>query len=87
MHVSTEVHLCSTFLFAGSDTTSAGLSRAIYQLGLYEDIQNKLRIEIADARKQHDELTYDVIMNLPYLDAVCRETLRVFPPAPRVFRR
>ena len=32
------------------------------------------------------ELDYDTLMGLPYLDAVVRETLRVYPPVPTVVR-
>ena len=32
------------------------------------------------------ELDYDSLMGLPYLDAVCRETLRLHPPAPQLDR-
>lgn len=77
----------STFLFAGSDTTSSGISSAFYQLALHPDVQEKLRTEITSAREQHGDLSFETIMSLPYLDAVCRETLRVFPPAPRIFRK
>ncbi len=31
-------------------------------------------------------IEYDELMGLPFLDAVCRETLRVFPPVPTLQR-
>ena len=46
-----------------------------------EKLKARLREEIVTARRDADgELDYDTLMGLPYLDAVCRETLRVFPP-------
>jgi cytochrome P450 len=40
-------------------------------------IQDRLRAELLEAPAQ---LTYDDIHDLPYLDALCRETLRLYPP-------
>lgn len=50
--------------------------RALYMLSERQDVQNKLREEIVEARNGQD-LAYDQLMELPYLDAVCRETLRL----------
>uniref|UniRef100_A0A0W0FPV3 Cytochrome p450 n=1 Tax=Moniliophthora roreri TaxID=221103 RepID=A0A0W0FPV3_MONRR len=32
------------------------------------------------------DISYDELVSLPYLDAICRETLRLFPPATHVNR-
>ncbi|KAI0059673.1 cytochrome P450 [Artomyces pyxidatus] len=71
-----------TFLFAGADTTSATLSRIFSLLAEHPDVQDRLREEIneAHAASVDGDLTYDVLSELPYLEAVCRETLRVFAP-------
>ena len=62
------------------DTTSNALSRTLYQLAQYPDVQEKLRDELKQARDDGAgglrDLDYDEVMELPYLDAVCRETLR-----------
>lgn len=55
------------------------LSRILYLLATHQDVQDRLRKEIQEAQK-YGELTYDQLVFLPYLDAVCRETLRVYPP-------
>ncbi|KAH8119691.1 cytochrome P450 [Phellopilus nigrolimitatus] len=62
------------------------VSRILHQLALHPDVQNKLRAEVRAARAAQGDLPYDVLMGLPYLDAICRETLRVFPPVPQVVR-
>ena len=36
--------------------------------------------------RPNERLDYDILMGLPYLDAVCRETLRVYPPVASVSR-
>ena len=79
-------HARSTFIFAGHDTTTSALSRILHQLCLNPDIQTKVRDEVTAARKEHGDLEYDILMNLPWLDAVCRETLRLFPPGSQVMR-
>ncbi|THH08982.1 hypothetical protein EW145_g2338 [Phellinidium pouzarii] len=70
----------TTFIAAGQNTTAHAVSRVLHQLVLNPDVQTKLREEATAARKEHGDLDYDTLMALPYLDAVCRETLRVFPP-------
>ena len=60
------------------ETTSGALSRIFDLLSHHQDVQEKLRQEILAARKEHGELSFDTLMALPYLDAVCRETLRVY---------
>ncbi|THU92957.1 cytochrome P450 [Dendrothele bispora CBS 962.96] len=78
----------STLIFAAMDTTSTAMSHIIELLSTHPDIQSKLRQEIIVARREIGgrDLSYDELMSLPYLDAVCRETLRLFPPVPRVTR-
>lgn len=65
--------------FAGTDTTSNALSRILYLLGLHPDAQSKLREELIEAGAP-DNLDYDLLDRLPYLEAVCRETLRLHAP-------
>jgi cytochrome P450 len=44
----------------------------------YPEAQTKLREELL--RIDSDSLSYDELNNLPYLDAVVRETLRLYCP-------
>ncbi|PIL33302.1 cytochrome P450 [Ganoderma sinense ZZ0214-1] len=77
----------STFIMAGMDTTSNAMSRVLHLLALNPGIQEKLRSELANARETYgDEIPFDDLMALPYLDAICRETLRLHAPATLVFR-
>ncbi|KAI0648480.1 cytochrome P450 [Trametes meyenii] len=74
----------STLVFAAMDTTSNALARILQLLALHPDIQQKLREELTHARDDGTgklrDLDYDEVMELPYLDAICRETLRLYPP-------
>nr|VWO95436.1 Isochorismate synthase/isochorismate-pyruvate lyase MbtI (EC (Salicylate synthase) (EC (Salicylate synthetase) (YbtS protein) (Yersiniabactin biosynthesis salicylate synthase YbtS) [Ganoderma boninense] len=70
------------FILAGVDTTSNALSRVFHLLCQHPDVQDKLRAEIRAAIDQYGmEIPYDELSALPYLDAVCRETLRLYAPA------
>jgi len=73
-------------ILAGTETTSSALSRIIQLLSLHPHVQDKLREELKTAHEQNEELTYDQLVSLPYLEAVCRETLRVYTPATGVMR-
>lgn len=61
------------------DTSSNALSRLLYTLSQHPEAQEKLRGEIKEAIQEYgtETLEYDVLERLPYLDAVCRETLRL----------
>ena len=61
------------------DTTSNALSRILHLLAQHPDVQEKLRQELLDAGAA-DGLAYEELNRLPFLDSVCRETLRVYVP-------
>ncbi|KAJ7195116.1 cytochrome P450 [Mycena pura] len=92
MSAEAEMHLtdaelvssASTILFAATDTTSTSLNRLFQLLAMHPDVQDKLRAEFLAAQT---ELDHDALVALPYLDAVVREVLRLYPPAsPVMFR-
>ena len=66
----------STFILAGMDTTSTALSITLTLLSEHPEVQEELRKEILEASKG-EPLDYDDLVSLPYLDAVCRESLRL----------
>ena len=68
------------------DSTSNGLSAILFLLGDHLKVQQRLREEILAALDGRDTLDYDELFALPYLDAVCRETLRLFAPVTQTFR-
>ncbi|EPQ50326.1 cytochrome P450 [Gloeophyllum trabeum ATCC 11539] len=73
-----------TFLAAGHETTSTSTTWALYALALAPEVQSKLRAEVLGVST--DMPSMDELMALPYLDAVCRETLRVHAPVPASVR-
>ncbi|CAE7231830.1 unnamed protein product [Rhizoctonia solani] len=76
----------STLVFAAMGTTSSALSRVLHLLAQRPHIQEKLRQEICEAWEAKGELSCADLSDLPYLDAVVRETLRLYAPIPMVTR-
>ncbi|KAG1878786.1 cytochrome P450, partial [Suillus subluteus] len=79
----------SVMAFAGLDTTTSTLARCVYLLAQHPRSQARLRNEIHDAVNSsiHQnitsaELPYDVLMNLPFLDSIVKETLRLYLSCP-----
>ena len=70
-----------TFVIAGHETTATSLSWAMYELLRAPAALAKVRDEIA-GRTSPEEIT-----KLPYLLAVCQETLRMHPPVPMITRK
>ncbi|KAF2258652.1 cytochrome P450 [Lojkania enalia] len=82
------VHQLLTFLAAGHETTSSALTWATHLLAMNIDIQTLLRAEIhknIPNPKALSDTGFDipaVLESLPYLNAVCNETLRLYPTIP-----
>ncbi|QRW17420.1 cytochrome P450 family protein [Rhizoctonia solani] len=73
-----EEQMCEAELAAQVNGAAA---RIIHLLAIHQDIQATLRNEISEAFEAHgSDLDYDQLNSLTYLDAICRETLRLFPP-------
>ena len=71
-------------ILAGMDTTANSLARILEILADEPDRQEKLRAEIMDAVETDGEdglVDFDKLMALPYLEAICRETLRLYAVA------
>lgn len=85
-----------TFLGAGHDTTATGVAWTIHLLSTHAEIQSRLREELRehmpflfDRRERFDfsKLSSVDVDKLPYLDNVCRESLRHIPPIPMTVRQ
>ena len=72
-----------TLLFAGHETTGIALAWACYWLHRDPAALERLRAEVDSLGPEPDP---EALAKLPYLDAVCSETLRLHPIAPDVPR-
>jgi cytochrome P450 len=84
-----------TFLGAGHDTTATGVAWTLHLLSKHPSIQTRLREEVKTympflfnpaTRYDPAELAKADADQLPYMDNVCRESLRYIPPIPMTVR-
>jgi cytochrome P450 family 110 len=73
-----------TLLFAGHETTATAISWAFYWIHKLPEVREKLLAELDSLGENFDANT---IFKLPYLTAVCNETLRIYPVAMLTFPR
>ncbi|MBD2627291.1 cytochrome P450 [Trichormus variabilis] len=67
-----------TLLFAGHETTASALTWALYWIHHLSKVRETLLTELNSLGKNAD---FNEIFRLPYLTAVCQETLRFYPIA------
>jgi cytochrome P450 len=73
-----------TLLLAGYETTATSISWALYLIHKHPEIREKLLQELDTLGSLPDPMS---IFRLPYLTAVCNETLRIHPVAMLTFPR
>jgi cytochrome P450 len=71
-------------MFAGHETTATALAWAFYWVHHLPSVRQKLLQELDSLGENPDPMT---ISRLPYLSAVCQETLRIYPVAMLTFPR
>lgn len=73
-----------TLLVAGHETTATAISWAFYWIHKFPEVKEKLLAELDSLGENYDSNT---VFKLPYLTAVCNETLRICPVAMLTFPR
>jgi len=73
-----------TLLIAGHETTATALAWALYWIHKIPTVRQKLLEELDNLG---DNLDPNTIFKLPYLNAVCSETLRIYPVGMLTFPR
>lgn len=64
----------------GFETSSTTMTMALYELAYRHEIQDKLRKEIDEVIKSHDDkITYQALNEMPYLDQVINGNLITLP--------
>jgi cytochrome P450 len=67
-----------TLLFAGHETTATALTWALYWIQYIPEVRETLLQELVGLSENPDPMS---MVKLPYLNAVCQETLRLYPVA------
>lgn len=70
-----------TLLIAGHETTASALAWALHFIGATAGVQERLQQGLVAAGGDLNAIAHD-----PYLDAVCKESLRLYPIVPIVVR-
>ncbi|KAJ3117243.1 hypothetical protein HK098_006311 [Nowakowskiella sp. JEL0407] len=73
------------FFLAGHETTATSLTWVAYMLIKFPEVYEKLKLEIDSAFGQNKP-TLETLGSLRYLDAVCKETGRLFPVVNAILR-
>lgn len=79
-----------TILAAGHRTSQSALASVVALLCQHQEVQSRLRTEIAPLLSALEGPSDDAMANivqLPYLQAVCHESLRLLPPVPTIRRQ
>ncbi|BES94576.1 cytochrome P450 [Nesidiocoris tenuis] len=77
-----------TFMFEGADTTTTALTMVLYELGMHQDIQEKVYKEQLNIFGTSDrEVNRDDLSRMDYLEMCIKEALRLYPPVSYMSRR
>ena len=77
----------NTLIASGSETTATVLSGTTYLLPTHEEIFAKLAEEVQTRLNHEDEIDLLTVQRLDYMNAVIRESMRVYPPVPTALPR
>jgi cytochrome P450 len=67
---------------AGSETSAMTMSAATYYLATNQTAASKAVEEIRSTFQSEGEICWAAVQKLPYLTAIVKETLRLYPPTP-----
>uniref|UniRef100_F7BIG1 Cytochrome P450 family 4 subfamily B member 1 n=1 Tax=Equus caballus TaxID=9796 RepID=F7BIG1_HORSE len=76
-----------TFMFEGHDTTTSGISWFLYCMALYPEHQQCCREEVREVLGDRDSFQWDDLGKMTYLTMCIKESFRIYPPVPQVFRQ
>nr|XP_037279938.1 1,25-dihydroxyvitamin D(3) 24-hydroxylase, mitochondrial-like [Rhipicephalus microplus] len=76
----------SDFILAGVDTTAFAMTCLLFQLAKNQEAQKKVRQEVQAAVEENSRTIMPEPENMPFLQARLKESLRLMPPSPGIYR-
>lgn len=76
----------NTFMFEGHDTTMTSVCFTLHLLAMNPAVQERVAEEVAAVIGDEDRFTWAHLGELKYLEAVIKESLRLYPSVPLIFR-
>ncbi|KAK8013885.1 hypothetical protein PG990_007181 [Apiospora arundinis] len=70
------------FISAGTDTTATALTGWTYFVSTHPEVYQRLVEEVRGSLATEDDIRWEEVRNLRYLEATIHEALRLFPPSP-----
>ncbi|MFT5594733.1 MAG: putative RND superfamily exporter protein/cytochrome P450 [Oceanicoccus sp.] len=80
------IQLVHGFIAAGHETSGAFLQWTLYYLATHPQLQQDLRDEVNNVMGNANDVTYEHYQNMPIMDKVLKESLRLRPPIPIMLR-
>lgn len=80
----------NAFMAAGHDTTGWALMYVLFMIGHHPDVQAIVHQEVDNFLgnfESQSDITIDSLKDLKYVDAVLKETMRLYPPVPTIAKR
>ncbi len=74
-----------TMLLAGEDTTSNTISWTLFFLSQHPEMVQKVREEVNSVLNNENALSFDLLADLKYTEAVCQESMRIKPVTPNLY--
>ena len=77
-----------TFMFEGHDTTTSGITFALYHLAKYPELQDKVFEEVRSIYGDDPTtpINYKSLQDLKYLEMFIKESMRIMTPVPIIGR-
>lgn len=74
--------------FQGRNSSPVGAAFVLYALGQHKDVQQKLFNDIKDifGSNKNEPILNQQLQEIPYLDFIIKETMRLYPPIPAIGR-
>ncbi|XP_010601174.2 cytochrome P450 4B1-like, partial [Fukomys damarensis] len=76
-----------TFMFEGHDTTTSGISWFLYCMASQPEHQQRCREEVREILGDQDAFQWDDLGKMTYLTMCIKESFRLYPPVPQVYRQ